>query len=286
MSIRTALAVSRCCATVILAASFVAQMASPADATEYDMTIYLLPEASLTAAIGSGDQALQARMLADADYIRDMGLDDRFRNGNWRAAVGQLVAGQDRPDEFANGFAVELLLRELVAESAQFQIPLPFASMAEPGFLAAAADKPALSQFLLGLNRGVDGVGSALERAIGVSEYPAEIWPVAPDEAAGILDEMPAVPAIAAMLEAFAMGEDGEAAAKGQALVAAAARMQAQAYGETEAEIAREVEMNLDDPYYFVEPMQFLVEESDTITAALARARDEGKLAVFVYRTW
>lgn len=279
-------AVSHCCALVFLLVLTLGRMAAPAGATEYDMTIYLLPEADLTAAIGSGDQALQSRMLADAEYIDSMVLDQRFQDGSWRDAVGQLVAGQPRPDEFANGFAVELLLRDLVPEPARFQIPLPFASMVEPGFTAAAAQKPALSDFLLGLYRGVGGSGTALDRAIGVSEYPAEIWPVRPDDAARILDELPTVPAIAGKLEAFAMGDEGEEAAQGRALVAAAARMQAEFYGKSEAEITEEVEMNLRDPYYFVEPMQFLLEEYDTIGAALTRARDEGKMAVFVYHSW
>lgn len=275
-----------------VAAICVAAMASEGRATEYDMSIYILPEPELSAAIGSGDAALRDAMLGDAAYVDRMGLDQRFAGGGWRPVVGQLIEGTPGRDEFANGFALELLLRQLTPPADRFEIGLPFASLAESARLMRAAGADQTADFLNRLEYGVRQDDAGLAAKLGATEYPASVWAVDPDQAAILLEAVPHIRAVSRLLEAYGADHDSAAAGQARDLITSAVLADIDQYAEfrnpapTEADRAEAVARELKDPYSYDQSIGMLAEELDVIASALERAQGEGKLAVFVYRSW
>lgn len=282
----------RAVAGVALALSALLLSARMGAATEYDMTIYVLPEARLTDAIGSDDAALKGAMLADTAYIAEMGLDERFTDGSWRPVVDQLIAGTPGRGDFANGFALELLLRQLTPVEDRFQIGMPFAALTPPSDLMRVAGKARIAEFLDRLDYGVrrDDIGVAAK--IGPTEYPARVWMVPADQASAILGDLPQIREMGQMLRGYDPTSKSRKTLHMRELLAAAVRADAMRFvspGDappTEDELAARIRGELADPYTYVDSMSFLAKELDVIGTALDHAQSNGEAAVFVYRSW
>ncbi|MDO5606424.1 MAG: hypothetical protein Q4G25_14810 [Paracoccus sp. (in: a-proteobacteria)] len=266
-------------------------VAGMAGATEYDMPVYVLPDAALSGAIGSGDAALRDAMLADQDYIDNMALDERFYDElDWREAVTQLIAGQDGRADMTNGFAVELLLRQLTPPGDRFAILMPFADLSVAGEVMLAAGKEDAAWLLDRLSTGVLPADGGLAARIGPSDYHAQVSLVPPADMARARDALPQIRQVADLLNE-AMQEPGSAVhAQAETILETVIRADLARYTPSEpmspAQIEASVAQRLSDPYFVRDPVIFLAEDLDTIQAALDRAADKGETAVFVYRSW
>lgn len=272
----------------LLGAAAVLGSAAGARATEYDMRIYVLPESALAAAIGSGDAALHQAMLADTAYIADMGLEERFTDDGWRKAADQLIAGLDDRDAFANGFAVELLLRQITPPDGRFEVLLPFTDLEDVAQLMKVAGQPDSAALLRHITYGIWTDQTGLAARIGPSEYPARIWLVPAGDAAA-RTTLPPIRQVATVIEATETAPGSATAAQGKKLLEAAIRAYlAEPWQDpmTPAETEQRFARHMADPYIFTQPSAALVEQLDPIGAALDRAAETGNAAVFVYRSW
>lgn len=280
----------RCCAIAAFLIGCVA-LTSAVQATEYDMRIYVLPEQTLRAAIGSEDAALRDAMQQDAGYIEALRLDRRFPDGALTRAAGQLVAGQEGRASMANGFALELLLRQITPEDGQFQIPLPFAELRVVGDLLDAGGDRVAAGFMYHLSDGVGPGDEGLAKMLGMTEAQASVWPVARAQAPAILAALPDIDRLAETLDAYLFEPDSPRGQRAAGLISEAARRDYIRYGDHGGQgpdpqkTADRVASALDDPYYQIEPVHSLSEDLSVIEDALSAAVARDQLAIFVYRT-
>lgn len=276
-------------AVALLGAAVLLGSAAGARATEYDMRIYVLPEAMLEVAIGSRDAALHQAMLADQAYIADMALEERFTNDGWRKAADQLIAGQQGREPFANGFAMELMLRQITPPDGEFQVLAPFTDLEDVAQLMSVAGQPDSAALLRAITYGIGADHTGLAARIGPSEYAARIWLVPADDVAAARITLPRIRQVAAIIDATETAPGSASAAQGKKLLEAAIRDYMAAPWQdpmTPAEIEERVARNMADPYDFTQPIAALVEQLDQIEAALDRAAETRNAAVFVYRSW
>ena len=273
----------------LLGAGLLLAAATPGMASEYDMGIYVLPEASLAAAIGSKDAGLRQAMLGDTAYIADMALDERFTNGGWRPAVDQLVAGQAGRMDFANGFAIELMLRQITPPDGRFAVLLPFADLDAAATVMQAAGHDDSAALLRRINQGVWSDDTGLLARIGVTEYPARVWLVPEGQAAAARAALRPIHQVGELLDAASLDPSSAAGQQGRKILEAAIRAYlAEPWHDpmTPAEIESRVASDLEDPYQFVEPILGVLEQITPIEDALDRAAKTGQATVFVYRSW
>lgn len=123
------------------------------DKTELLFSIYVLPEAKLRAAVGSGDEDLRRRMMTDHAYAARVGLHDHITPPQWRRAVDSLIEGRENGDYRQNrlaGYAVELMLRALTPKTAIYEKPFT-GNWYVPLFTFWMDGQQALGNFLCGL---------------------------------------------------------------------------------------------------------------------------------------
>jgi hypothetical protein len=276
---------------------------SPACATEYDLSAYLAEPETIAAAIGSNDSALKARMEGLTDYVAGNGLEERFDPpGHWRSAVADLVAGRPRANEFANGFALEMLFLSAADRASPPNMGAPFADLETASNYLRHRQFAELASFMALLNNGntagaQDRLPPALKYRLGETDYRARVSVLSAADADALLALLPQIGPASQELDDLAQGDESAGAARARlAIEKAETARWTEFYNQennrddmgamtVEQSIASAVARTLEDPYTYTDALGELNGSLKTLEAWLGRAVRTGRAVFFVYET-
>lgn len=272
-------------------------------ATEYSLAVYLIEADKVAAAIGSNDKAILAAMLADRDYVDNTSLEQRFNDPQlWRRAVNDLLTGSARENDMINGFALELLFRQLTTPDERGFMGLPFVSLYELSSFFAETDENILTELFVRIDQGntagqrASTLPPVLTDKLGDTEYPALVSVIKHSEIARLISVLPRLdPYIVGANDVMSGDRNSRKARRFLTIVEAAAITNWTEFasnpnnleeGEDAQEmISRGVKYTLEDPYHIYEALTALSDYNylDTLRNCLKRAEKEGKDIFLVY---
>lgn len=255
------------------------------DQTESVLNIYVLPEAQLRAAIGSGQRTLLDAIAADRAYLAAATPEHFVSPDDLHEAAAQLIAGEAARNPTARGFATELLLRQLAPADGRFS-SMFLGNWYIPAFTLYETGDRALSLFLINIMIGRSPAGSAeIAGLLGGGGVALNFCAIAPQEALGLRPLLQAIPPLARAFRDYRFGSGRPEDQKLEELIRVSdAGMADETGGVTEGPAFEAILLELlQERLHFFIPFESLEITALLMDRALSRAIARQELAIFAF---
>lgn len=255
------------------------------DQTESLLSVYLLTQQRLRAALGGGDASLRQAMLGDRAYLAQAEIDRPDLTRALSLAVDELLAGAAARQAPQSGHAAVLLLRQLAAPADRIHKPF-HGNWYVPAYTLHEAGHGPLGQFLIQILMGHSATdGARAGQILGAGSPGTRICVAGPLDAVRLRPLLAAIPALTQAFHRYRFGSGLAEDAQLEALIRAAdAGMSDESGAPADGpEFAARLQQTLCLRRHFFTPFASLAGIHDLMDAAFARAISQNELAVFVF---
>ena len=256
------------------------------DQTESLLSVYLLTEQRLRAALGGGRNAsLRQAMLGDRAYLAQAEIDRPDLTRALSLAVDEFLAGAAAPHAPQSGHAAVLLLRQIAAPADRIHKPF-HGNWYVPAYTLHEAGHGPLGQFLIQILMGHSATdGARAGQILGAGSPGTRICVAGPLDAVRLRPLLAAIPPLTQAFHRYCFGSGLAEDAQLEALIRAAdAGMSDESGAPADGpEFEARLQQTLYLRRHFFAPFASLNGVHDLMDAAFARAILRNELAVFVF---